>query len=133
MSRGKPCERMSRGAKGWHGFISCTNGWGRRGVWDVCAKTVPLPRLSGRSTQQRRGVGAAPHDAPPSVKEGVGRFMTGRWGSATEAACAAEAGACEAQASRYVGLRRAYHIAPHMCVGTYDAARRRDRSTFNSA
>ena len=92
-----------------------------------------LPRLSGRSTQQRRGVGDAPHDAPPSVKEGVGRFMTGRWGSATEAACAAEAGACEAQASRYVGLRRAYHIAPHMCVGTYDAARRRDRSTFNSA
>ena len=39
-----------------------------------------LPRLSGRSTQQRRGVGAAPHVAPPSVKEGVGRFMTGRWG-----------------------------------------------------
>ena len=74
----------------------------------------------------RRGVGAAPHDAPPSVKEGVGRFMTGRWGSATEAACAAEAGACEAQASRYVGLRRAYHIAPHMCVGTHDAARGRE-------
>ena len=77
MSRGKPCERMSRGAKGWHGFISCTKGWGTRGVWDV---KPYLPRLSGRSTQQRRGVAAAPHDAPPSVKEGVGRFMTGRWG-----------------------------------------------------
>ena len=41
MSRGKPCERMSRVAKVWHGFISSTNGWGRRGVWDVCAKAAP--------------------------------------------------------------------------------------------
>ena len=116
-----------------------------------------LPRLSGRSTQQRRGVGAAPHDAPPSVKEGVGRFMTGRWGwlwyawqrrcgrwrrgagaggglganqlarscearsvplgSGTEAACAAEAGACEAQASR------AHIISLHTCVSGHTTQR----------
>ena len=42
MSCGKPCERMSRGAKGWRGFISCTKGWGRRAVLDVCAKAVPV-------------------------------------------------------------------------------------------
>ena len=47
--------------------------------WTFAPKPY-LSRLSGRSTQQRRRVGAAPHDAPPSVKEGAGTFMTGRWG-----------------------------------------------------
>ena len=50
------------------------------GVGRLRQRLPYLPRLSGRSTQQRRRVGAAPHDAPPSVTEGVGRFMTGRWG-----------------------------------------------------
>ena len=55
MYRGKPCERMSRGAKGWHGFISCTKGWGRRG----CGTFAPKVTVPAETERQEHAATAA--------------------------------------------------------------------------